>query len=55
MADVVKCKSGEEHKWKRVVKCVQGQEKLANGGFDYKTGELHEDKYRFKDCHTYAA
>lgn len=49
----VVCKSGESHKWKRVVKCVVGQNKLPNGGFDYKTGKLNSTLYAFKQCQVY--
>ena len=51
--DRVNCKSGESHKWKRVVKCVQGQNQLSNGGFDYKTGALNKTLYDFKQCDMY--
>ena len=51
----VKCKSGEEHKWKRIVKCVQGDEVLSSGGFDYKTGGLSKDLYNFQECKLYSA
>ena len=49
----VVCKSGESHKWKRVVKCATGPEKLESGGFDYKTGKLKESLYRFTQCGAY--
>lgn len=34
----VVCKSGESHKWKRVVKCVAANELLSSGGLNYTTG-----------------
>jgi len=49
----VVCKSGESHKWKRVVKCVQGAEQLESGGFDYKSGGLKGGLYRFTQCGAY--
>jgi len=54
MAERATCQSGEEHKWKRVVKCVVGQETLQSGGLDYSTGQLHQNLYKFKECKLYS-
>lgn len=47
------CQSGEEHKWKRVVKCVEGARQLEGGGLDYSTGELNHTLYKFQQCQLY--
>ena len=49
----VLCKSGESHKWKRVVKCVKSSQALSKGGLDYKTGRLRSNMYRFQQCKMY--
>lgn len=47
------CKSGENNKWKRVVKCVEGNQVLAKSGLDYRTGRLSSKRYNYQQCKMY--
>lgn len=44
------CKSGEEHHWKRVTKCVLGYDDGGSEGLDYETGELKHNLFNWKQC-----
>ena len=52
MREHQKCKEGKNHVWKKVVKCVKGEE-LTKEGFDYKTKDLKKDLFAFEQCGVY--
>lgn len=47
------CKDGAQHNWKKQIKCVRYQ--ISGAGFDYKTGKLKRNHFKFNQCGLYKA